>query len=377
MNDPPIAMYDHAALYRRDRPAIDAAVARVLASGRYDWGPEVPAFEAEFAAALGAAHAVGTSSGTAALKVALLACGIGPGDEVITPPNSDIASTAAIRHVGATPVWADVSPDTHNLDPGAVAAAIGPRTRAIMAVDLYGHPADLPALGALARRHGLALIEDGCLALGASLDGRPVGRWADLTCFSFQPSKHLAGFGTGGAVVTDDPERAARMRRLVAYGENRRPAGANVTAPREHLDEGLNERLDELRAALLRARLPGLGADLARRRANAAAWTAALAGSAVAAPVERPGASHAFRNYVVEVADRDAVRARLAARGVESGLHYAPPLHLQPVYRALGRGPGSFPVTEAAARRLVSLPVGPHLSPADCAEGARRLLACL
>ena len=370
-----ISFYDHAAAYRELRPALDAAVARVLGSGRLDWGPESPAFEAEFAAWLGVARAVGTNSGTAALKVALLGLGIGRGDEVITIPNSDIGSTAAIHHAGATAVWVDVEPDTGNIDPVQVDAVVTSRTAAILPVDLYGHPADMPALRAVAGRHGLAIVEDACLALGASIDGRPVGQWADVTCFSFAPSKHLGGFGSGGAAVTDDPAIARRMERFAGYGQDReRHYRAGLAPPPlDHLAEGLNERLDELQAAMLRVKLPHLREIVEGYVERAAAYSEALATSTVMTPAVRPGHVHTFRNFVVHLEERDRVRARLAEEGIATGLHYAPPLHRQPVYRETAAAKRPFPVADRLGDTLLSLPIGPHLDPESCARVASAL----
>lgn len=372
-----IPFYDHAVVYREHEPGLDGALARVLASGRLDWGPEAPAFEAEFAAWLGVGHAVGTNSGTAALKVALLGLGIGRGDEVITVPNSDIGSTAAIHHAGATAVWVDVEPDTGNIDPVQVDAAVTSRTAAILPVDLYGHPADMPALRAIAGRHGLAIVEDACLALGASIDGRGVGQWADVTCFSFAPSKHLGGFGSGGAAVTGDPAIARRMERFAGYGQDReRHYRAGLAPPPlDHLDEGLNERLDEIQAALLRVKLPHLRGILDGYVERAAVYSDALAKAAVRTPVVRSGHAHTFRNYVVHLAERDRVRGRLAEKGIATGLHYAPPLHRQPVYREMPAARRPFPVADRLGDTLLSLPVGPHLDPGSCRRVADALAA--
>ena len=372
-----IPFYDHAVAYRELKPALDAAVARVLASGRLDWGPEVPAFEAAFADWLGVPRAVGTNSGTAALKVALLALGVGPGDEVITVPNSDIGSTAAVRHVGATAVWVDVEPDTGNIDPVEVDAAVTSRTAAILAVDLYGHPADLPALRAIAGRHGLAIVEDACLALGASIGGRAVGRWADVTCFSFAPSKHLGAFGSGGAAVTGDAALARRMERLAGYGQERdRHYRRDLAAPPlEHLSEGLNERLDELQAAMLQVKLPRLRAVIEGHVERAAVYSEALADVPIRTPPARPGHVHVYRNYVVHLEERDRVRRRLAEAGIATGLHYAPPLHRQPVYQETTAAKRPFPVADRLGDTLLSLPIAPHLGAADCRHVADSLAA--
>lgn len=354
-----VPMYDHAAMTAPRKAALLAALERVLDSGAIGWGAEAPAFEAAFADWIGVPHAIGTNSGTAALEVALRALRIGPGDEVITAPNSDIATTAAIHMVGAKAVWVDVEPDTLNMDPAAAAAAVTPRTKALLPVDLYGHPADYGALNALAARHGLAIVADACLSLGARFDGRKIGTLATLSCFSFAPTKHLGAYGSAGAVVTADAELARRMQRLIGYGQDR---GRDATGPLVLHEAGMNERLDEVQAAMLRTKLPGLAADIAGRQQRAARYGAGLAGTDVRTPVVRPGAEHSYRNYVVLVEDRDLVRETLAAAGVATHLAYAPPLHLQPVFAPLGFGAGAFPIVEHAAERLLGLPIGPHLS---------------
>lgn len=338
-----------------------AAAQRVLAGGTWDWGPEVPSFEHELATWLGVGHAVGANSGMAAIKLALAAAGVGPGDEVITVPNSDIATTAAIHHLGATSVWVDVEWDTMNMDPRLAETAITPRTRVLLPVHLYGHPADMPALCALAKRHNLVVIEDACLALGAGVEGIAAGTWGEIGCFSHAPTKHLAACGTAGSAVTNDAALAERMRLYAGYGQPRATSMQRGLAGRgQHLlVEGFNERLDELQAAILRARLPFVAAAIAARRATAAAYSAALAGSAIETPIERPGYVHTFRNYVVRVGQRDRAQQRLAEAGIASALLYVPPLHLQPAYHARGYGRGAFPVTEAACDTLLALPIGP------------------
>jgi dTDP-4-amino-4,6-dideoxygalactose transaminase len=366
-----VPFYDHAALYRRRREAIDGAIHKVLASGRLDWGDEVPAFEAEFAAFVGAKRVVTTNSGTAALKIALMALGVGPGDEVITVPNTDIGTVSAIRHCGARPVFVDVDPATLCMDAGAARAAITPRTVALLPVDLFGQPADLIALSALAAAKGLALVEDACLALGAEIGGRVVGSFSTITCFSFAPTKHLGSLGSGGACATEDADLAERVFKLSAYGQDRarhRAIGA-TPPPLHHVSEGLNERLDELQAAVLRVKLPDVPASLAARRAQADAYARGL-GGLVETPAEAPGTRHAFRNYVIHAQARDDLRAHLAARGIGTALSYAPPMHLQPVYAGLGYRPGDFPAAERSCARLIGLPIGPHLELGAIAEVA-------
>ncbi|NGM20846.1 DegT/DnrJ/EryC1/StrS family aminotransferase [Roseomonas stagni] len=360
-----IPVYDRRKLYLDDKDAIDAAVARVLASGRYDWGEEVPAFEAELAAWLGAKHFVATGSGTAALKSAFRALRIGPGHEVITVANTDMANSTAIHSVGATVVWVDIDPLTRCMDPAACAAAITPRTAAILPVDIYGHPCDIRAFRELADRHGLALIEDACLALGAEIDGQLVGRHADVTCFSFSSGKHLGAMGNAGGCATEDAAIAQRLRLLSGDGQDR---ARHRMQPRpldlHHEEESHNDRMDEIQAAVLRAKLPSLHRTLAQRRAQAARYAQALA-DVVQAPSERSGVRHAWRNYVIETEDREALAGHLTAQGIQCNALYNPPMHLQPAYAGLGFKRGLLPKTEAFADRLLGLPIGPHLRMAE------------
>lgn len=375
-----VPLYDHAALYAAAKPRIDAAVARVLSSGKLDWGPEVPAFEAEFAAWLGASHAVGVGSGSAALKTALLALGIGPGDEVITVSNTDIAGSSAIRFVGADVVWVDIDPSTRNIDVAEVEAAITARTRAILPADMYGHPANLLRLREIADAHGLAIVEDACLALGAEIEGRRIGTIANVTCFSFAPTKHLGACGSAGACTTEDPALAERLQMVSAYGQSRVRHTANFAGAGpglHHETDGLNERMDELQAGILRAKLPDLDATLRQRREQASRYGERLAGTRIDLPAEHGPVRHAWRNYVVELDDRDAVRARLAEDGMATNTPYAPPMHLQPVYAALDVRAGSLPRTERSCARLMGLPLGPHLQLTDIDRAADLLIAAL
>ncbi|WP_439597727.1 DegT/DnrJ/EryC1/StrS family aminotransferase [Falsiroseomonas sp.] len=360
-----IPVYDRRKLYLDDKAAIDAAVARVLASGRYDWGDEVPAFEGELAAWLGAGHFVATGSGTAALKAAFRALRIGPGAEVITVANTDMANSTAIHSVGARVVWVDIDPLTRCMDPAACAAAITPRTAAILPVDMYGQPCDIRAFSKLADRHGLALIEDACLALGAEIEGQRLGRFADITCFSFSSGKHLGAMGNAGGCATQDAEVARRLRLVSGDGQDR---ARHRMQPRplalHHEEESQNDRMDEIQAAVLRAKLPSLDRTLAQRRAQAARYSQALAGL-VQVPAEQPGLRHAWRNYVIETPEREALARHLTAAGVQCNALYSPPMHLQPVYAGLGVTRGQLPKTEASADRLLGLPIGPHLQMAD------------
>lgn len=360
-----VLFHDQASMYGRHKAEIDAAILGVLSSGKLDWGENVPAFEAEFAAWCGAQHAVTTNSGSAALKTSLLALGIGHGDEVITVPNTDSATPSAIRNTGATPVFVDIAPDTRTMDIRALAAAITPRTRAIMPVDMYGHPADIAAINAIAEQHALSVIEDACLALGAEIDGRRVGSFATVTCFSFAPSKHLGAFGSGGCALTEDAALAERMRKISGYGQDRAHHramhGIRGEIGLHYETDGLNERLDEVQAAILRVKLPHLEATLADRARQARRYGEALTGLPLDLPATRQGYRHAWRNYVLESDRRDAIRQVLAADGIATNTSYAPPMHVQPAYQALGHSTGAFPVTERLCDRLFGIPIGPHL----------------
>lgn len=376
-----VPFYDHRKLYARRKAEIDQAIFRVIESGRLDWGDEVPAFEAELAAWVDAAHAVTTNSGSVSLQIALLALGIGRGDEVITVTNTDIGTISAIHCTGADSVFVDVDPATLCMDLAAVRAAIGPRTRAILPVDMFGQPAALLELGNLARSKGLVMVEDACLALGAEIAGRRVGSFSDVTCFSFAPTKHLGSFGSGGACVTEDSALAERMRKIAAYGQDRARHCQieRSPPPLHHETEGLNARLDEIQAAILRVKLPDVEESLAVRRHQAARYSAAFA-DIVEVPREAPGTCHAWRNYVVHLDRRDQVREGLTARGIGSALSYAPPQHLQPVYAHKGFSRGAFPVSERSGDRLLGLPIGPHHDDAaidEIAEGLRESIRAL
>ena len=359
-----VPTYNHAGLYAQLKPELDEAIKRVLTSGQLDWGFEVPAFEEEFADYVQAKYAVSTNSGTAALKVALLALGVGVGDEVITVPNSDISTTAAIHHVGAKAVWVDVEPDTMTMNPMLVEAAITPQTKALLPVHLYGHPADMPALKAIAQRHKLVIVEDACLALGASINEQPVGTWGDITCFSFAPSKHLGSYGSGGMAVTQDEVLADKMQAYAAYGQARVKHYPKSLAGQglEHKVEGLNERLDELQAAMLRVKLPYLERWLEARRHISQRYHEAFKQLDIELPVERPGVKHSYRNYVIRSKQRTHLQSHLAEKGVASSLLYTPPLHLQPVYKSLDYSDGSFPVVEASCDTQLAIPMRPDLT---------------
>jgi dTDP-4-amino-4,6-dideoxygalactose transaminase len=348
-----IPLVDLKAQYTALRPEIDAAIARVIANSSFIMGPEVRAFEEAFAAWCQARYAVGVSSGTAAIELTLRALGVGPGDEVITTPFTFIATAEAISAVGAAPVFADIQAATYNLDPAAVEAAITPRTRALLPVHLYGQPADMPALAAIAQRHGLFLIEDAAQAHGAEIEGRRVGSLGHAACFSFYPGKNLGAYGDGGAVTTDDEALAGRLRKLRDHGR---------VSKYVHDEIGYGHRLDALQAAILAAKLPHLDAANAARRRLAARYRELLADTNLVLPFVPDGVTPVWHLYVVRTPRRDDVLASLKAQNIEAGIHYPLPLHLQPAYRGLGLGPGSFPVAEAAAQQVLSLPLFPEMT---------------
>ena len=341
--------------YRRHQAEIDAAIARVLQSGWFILGPEVEAFESEFAAFCGAERCVGVGSGTDAIRLALLGLGIGAGDEVIVPAHTAVATVAAVERAGATPRLVDIEPDTYAIDPGAAAAAVTPLTRAIIAVHLYGQPANLGALHEVAASRGLALVEDCAQAHGACWQGKRVGALATVGCFSFYPTKNLGALGDGGAVVTRDVALAERVALLRQYGWEQRNR-SSVT--------GDNSRLDEIQAAVLRAKLRALEPDTVARQQIASAFGTGLQ-DVVDPPVTRPGATHVYHLYVLALDDRDGARQRLETAGVGTAVHYPYPIHLQPAYEGrIGRR-GEFPVAERACTRVVSLPLYPGLDPAQ------------
>jgi dTDP-4-amino-4,6-dideoxygalactose transaminase len=322
---------------------------------RTDWvlGSELESFEHEFADYCGVDHAVGTDSGLSALELVMRASGIGPGDEVITAANTFIATVLAISHAGASPELVDIDPHTDNLDPAQLERAITPRTKAVIPVHLYGHPAEMDAIRTVADVHGLLVIEDACQAHGARYHGRPAGSLGHAAAFSFYPAKNLGAFGDGGAVVTDNPELAESVRTLRDYGQRRKY---------HHVAKGFNRRLDTLQAAVLRVKLRHLDGWNDRRRQHAAAYTELLKGTGLSLPQVADGVDPVWHLYVVRASGRDALRSALADHGVQSGLHYPVPVHLQPAYADLRRGRGSFPVTELHADELVSLPMYPELS---------------
>lgn len=338
--------------YHELKSEIARAVEEVFEGGAFINGPNVRMLETEIAQYVGTEYAVGLNSGTDALHLALRALDVGPGDEVITTPFTFVATTEAIGIVGATPVFVDIDPATFNIDPELIEAAITPRTKAILPVHLYGHPAPMGKIMEIAKRHGLAVVEDCAQAIGASIDGKRVGSFGDVGAFSFFPSKNLGAYGDGGMVTTNRKDLADRMRSLRAHGGR---------IKYHHEELGVNSRLDEVQAAILRVKLPHLDEWVARRRANAA-WYDEQLSSFASTPAQTPDTLHVYHQYTIRVTDRDAVQVRLKDAGVQTMVYYPVPLHLQEVHASLGYHEGSFPHSERAAREVLSLPMFPELS---------------
>jgi dTDP-4-amino-4,6-dideoxygalactose transaminase len=343
---------------------LEAAAHRVLRGCAFVLGQEVADFERALAAQLGAAHAVAVHSGTAALHLSLLALDIGPGDEVITTPATFVATVAAILYVGAVPVLVDVDPVTHNLDPAKVREAITPRTRAVLPVHLHGLPADLAPLAELCHHHKLDLLEDAAQAIGATYQGQPLGALSRAAALSFYPSKNLGACGEGGAILTNDPALAHRLRRLRDWGQEEKGV---------HLEVGGNFRLDALQAALLAVKLPHLPRWTQARQAHAAAYAELLRGKGVGLPVCPEDRAHVYHVYAVQSAEREALRQRLTQAGIGTGLHYGVPVHRQPGYAARVAVRGSLEHAERFAAHTLSLPMYPELTPDHLAAVAASL----
>jgi len=347
-----IPFLDLGAAYRELKPEIDAAVSRVLDSGWYVLGPEVEAFEAEWATYCEAEHAVGLANGLDALILALRALDIGPGDEVIVPSNTYIATWLAVSGVGATPVPVEPDPATHNIDPTRIEAAITSRTRAILPVHLYGQPVDLDPILDLARCHRLRVIEDAAQAHGARYKGRRIGAHGDIVCWSFYPGKNLGALGDAGAITTNDPALAERVALLRNYGS--RQKYVNEVA-------GVNSRLDPIQAAVLRVKLEVLDDWTNRRRAVAAAYTEGLKQAGLILPHVPDWAEPVWHLYVVRTPDREALQARLSKAGIGTLIHYPIPPHMQAAYAELGIAPDALPLARDLAGEVLSLPMGPQL----------------
>lgn len=358
-----VPLLDLTAQYAPLRDEVLAAITRVCDSQRFILGAEVETFEREIAAQIGVAHAIGVSSGTDAILAALMALGIGPGDEVVTPTYSFFATAGCVARVGATPVLVDVDPVTFNMTADGLARAITPRTKAVIPVHLYGQMVDMDPLIAVAREHRVAVIEDACQAIGAADRGRPAGSIGDLGCFSFFPSKNLGAFGDAGLVTTNDASLAERIRLMRNHGSETKYY---------HQAVGGNFRLDALQAAVLRVKAPHLAGWTEARRANAARYrrlfeeaAAAAPGMTIVLPAERPDALHIFNQFVIRAGNRDGLRAHLTARGIGTEIYYPVPFHLQACFAGLGYKAGDFPVSEAAAADSLALPIYGELTEAQ------------
>lgn len=343
--------------YLARKPEIDEAIQRVLSGGRYILGPEVAAFEEEFASFLGADYAMGVGSGTEALHAALRVCGIGQGDRVITVSHTAVATVAAIELAGAIPLLVDIDPKTYTLDANrledALLAGQSTRIKAVIPVHLYGHPADMSSIMRIAERFDIRVIEDCAQSHGASIGGRSVGTWGHLAAFSFYPTKNLGALGDGGAVVTNDPALAARTALFREYGWKERYISEMA---------GTNSRLDELQAAILRIKLRFLEQDNGKRQEVARRYDSMLSGSSLVLPRTQPGHTHVYHQYVIRTPHRDALKQFLARSSVGSLIHYPVPIHLQPAYRDGLLAPGGLPQTEQICGEILSLPIHPHLT---------------
>ena len=348
-----IPLVDLKAQYADIRAEVDAAIGRVVSNADFILGSEVEAFESDYARYCEAGHAVGLDSGLSALELGMRALGIGPGDEVITPAHSFIASSSAISFTGATPIWVDMDPKTYNIDPRQIESAITERTKAIMPVHLYGQAADLDPILEIARRHRLLVIEDACQAHGARYKGRRVGSFGDFGAFSFYPGKNLGAYGDAGTLVTNDADLAAKVRMMRNYGQRKKY---------DHVYLAWNRRLDTLQAAVLRAKLPHLDAWNAARRRHASIYDELLTDASVQLPTVMDGNEHIYHLYVMQSERRDELMRHLESQGIHTGIHYPIPIHLQEAYRDRGVGRGRFPESEAAAPRLLSLPMYPELT---------------
>jgi dTDP-4-amino-4,6-dideoxygalactose transaminase len=356
-----IPFVDLKAQYHSIKQEVDAAIATVLENSSFILGSEVAAFEEEFAAYCGATIGIGVSSGTSALHLALLAAGIGEGDEVITTPFTFVATVAAIRYTGARPVFVDIDPVSYNIDPARIEAAITSKTKAIMPVHLYGQPADMDPILEIARRRNLLVIEDAAQAHGAEYKGRRAGSMGDMACFSFYPGKNLGAYGEGGMVVTNHQEYARTIRTLRDWGAEKKY---------HHVLKGYNYRLEGIQGAILRVKLRHLEEWTESRRAHAAAYTDALAGAGVVVPAAMPQGRHVFHVYAIMSPRRDEIHRELTAQGIQSGIHYPFAIYDLPAHSDLGYTHGDFPNAERAAAQQLSLPMYPELKDEQIEEVA-------
>jgi dTDP-4-amino-4,6-dideoxygalactose transaminase len=354
-----IPFLDLKAQYREIRPEIDVAIAQVLDGAQFVLGPEVAAFEERFASYCNVDHCVALNSGTSALHLALLAAGIGPGDEVITVSMTFVATTAAILYCGAKPVFVDVDPDTWTMDPKLIEAAITPRTKAILPVHLHGVMAQMDPIVEIARRHALVVIEDAAQSHGAEYKNRRAGSVGDAGCFSFYPGKNLGAYGEGGAVVSNNPELARRVALLRDWGQE---------SKYNHVLPGYNYRMDGIQGAVLNVKMEYIEAWTEARRLVASHYDRLLAKSSYKRPTPQSNCRHVYHVYAIEVSDRDNVQKALHGAGIGTGIHYPVPVHLQKAYADLRYKPGDFPVTEALADRFLSLPIYAELRPEQVAD---------
>jgi dTDP-4-amino-4,6-dideoxygalactose transaminase len=352
MTDIKIPYLDLKAQYCSIKPEIDGAIARVLESCQFVLGAEVAAFERDFANYCETSDCIALNSGTSALHLALLAAGVGPGDEVITVPFTFVASVAAIIYAGAKPVLVDIEPRSYTIDPGKIEPAITSRTKAILPVHLYGQPANMDPIMDIARRNRLVVIEDAAQAHGAKYKGRRVGSIGEIACFSFYPGKNLGAYGEGGAVTTSNPEYAGNVRMLRDWGQDRKY---------HHLRRGYNYRMEGFQGAVLGVKLRHLDQWTEARREIVAEYNAKLAHLDIDTPVEMPWARHVYHVYTLRSTDRDGLQTALGAEGIQTGIHYPVPVHMQPAYADLGYRAGEFPHSEAAAQQVLSLPLYPEL----------------
>jgi len=360
-----IPFVDLRAQYLSIKPEVDAAIQGILDSCQFTLGSEVVAFEQEFAAYCQCAHGIGVNTGTSALHLALLAAGIGRGDEVITVPFTFMATVSAIDYTGATPVFVDIDPHTFTMDVSAIEGAITERTKAIVPVHLYGQPADMDPILEIAKRRGLVVIEDACQAHGALYKGRRAGSMGDMGCFSFYPGKNLGAYGEGGMVVTGHAQHARTIRMLRDWG---------AETKYQHVLKGFNYRLDGIQGAVLRVKLRHLDAWTDARRRAAARYDELLAGSGVATPQVMAYAHHVYHLYVIRTAHRHAWQYALTALGIQTGIHYPIPVHLLPAFADLGYRSGQFPHAERAANEVLSLPMFPELTADQSEQVARAII---
>lgn len=361
-----VPFVDLKAQYRSIKDEVNAAILGVIERCEFTLGSEVAAFEKEFAAYCQVEHGIGVNTGTSALHLALLAAGVGPGDEVITVPFTFVATVSAIDYTGAKPVFVDIDPKTFTMDVNAIEAAITDKTKAIIPVHLYGQTADMDPILEIARKRGLVVIEDACQAHGAEYKGRRAGSMGHMGCFSFYPGKNLGAYGEGGMVVTNSPDFTRTIRMLRDWGAEKKY---------QHVLKGYNFRLEGIQGAVLRVKLKYLEAWTEARRAAAARYDQWFAGSSVPTPYVRPDARHVYHLYAIRTQHRQAWQDTLLAQGIQTGIHYPTPVHLLPAFADLGYEAGQFPHAEAAAREVLSLPMFPELTAAQGEQVAQAVLA--